>query len=94
MKMNYPLKHICQGICLRILATKEPVFVKIEIADACRALQMLAKIEHVFAKSAIAVTLAVNAHSYDDYQGFKRKSQTSQERQKAFTTTDQAPGAT
>ena len=77
MKMKYPLKHICQGISFRILATKEPVFVKIEIADACTALQMLAKIKHVFAKSAIAVTLAVNAYSYDDGQSFKRKSQTS-----------------
>ena len=78
MKMNSSLEHICQDICLRILATKKPVFVKIEIADACRALQKLAKIKQVFAKFGIAVTLAVNAYSYDDCQGFKRKSQTSQ----------------
>ena len=53
------------------------MFAKIAIADACRALQMLAKNEHVFAKFAIAGTLAVNAYSYDDRQGFKQKSQTS-----------------
>ena len=50
-----PEAHL-SGHVLANACENEHVFAKITIADACRALQMLAKNEHVFAKIAIAGT--------------------------------------